>query len=268
MEVSGVPYLGSLHDAGGQSEATKRNVLGKIEHEVCAIASNVFEGTRLFFVRLGQIRADANAFGRVLQLGGYVFSVAEIAIAKPGNYAHISSRLGTTKNVVDTMQALDSIHYFGNKEKKKSVANCLGYASMLVASIGLGVDILDKCKLLSLGKVSQKIGSIPVIGSVAKTGVNLGQVITGFAAFGYSCFGVDAIERIVDAKQGDDKRQAWIDLAWFVSEVAAATFVVFAGGCIGGVIGLGTLAATLGLVSYLHGIGVKEREGETAAKKV
>lgn len=264
MVASGVS-LGQSQGVVVNQEATKRNLWGTIEHEICTIAKNIFDGFRLLFVKFGQIRMDANAFGRVVQLGGYIFSAAEIAISKPGNFSHISSRLGTTKNFVDTMQALDSVHYFGKKETKKSAANCLGYASMLVASVGLGMEVLDKCKLLSLGKIAEKIGSIPVLGSITKIGLNFGQIVTSFAAFGYSCFGVDAIERIIDAKNGDDKRQAWIDLAWFVSEVAAAVFVVFAGAYIGGVIALGALAATLGLASYVHGIAVKERETETAA---
>lgn len=265
MAASVTGAVGQQQLGEAQQETKKPSFFGKIEHEISEIAKNVFEGFRLLFVRFGQIRMDANAFGRALQLGGFAFSVAEIAIAKPGNFAHISARLGTTKNFVDTMQALDCIHYYGNKGTKKSAANCLGYASMLVASVGIGIEVLDKCKLLSLGKIAEKIGSIPVLGSITKIGLNFGQVITSFAAFGYSCFGVDAIERIIDAKNGDDKRQAWIDLAWFVSEVAAAVFVVFASAYIGGVIALGALAATLGLASYMHGIAVKEREAETAS---
>jgi len=247
------------------ASGTKRNTWGKIEHEISSIARTVFEGIRLVFVKFGQVRMDANAFGRIVQLGVHVFSIAEIAIKKPGNFLHISSRLGKTKNVIDTIQTLDSVYYFGNKENKKSAANCLGYSAMFVASAGLGMEILNRCHLLSLGKIAEKIGSVPVFGAVTRIGLSFGQVCSGFAALGYGCFGVDAIERLIDAKNGDDKRQAWIDLAWFVSEVAATLFLAFASTCIAGVIGFGVVAATLGTTSYLHSIGVKEKEAELAA---
>lgn len=244
---------------------TKRNILGKIEHEICSIASNIFEGMRIVFVKFGQMRMDANTWGRIIQLGVHAFSIAEIALSRPGSYAHISARLGKTKNVIDTMQALDGVHYFASKKTDKSAANYAGNSAMIVASAGLGIEILDRCKLLNLGKIAEKIGSVPVLGAVTRIGLSFGQVCAGFAALGYGFFAMDALDRLIDAKNVDEKRQAWIDLAWFVAEVAATIFAAFAGTCIVGVIGFGVTGALLGTASYLHAIAVKERQAEVAA---
>lgn len=245
---------------------TKKNLLETVEHGICSIAKNVFERMRLLLVGSGQIRTDANAFGRVVQLVVHLFSLAEIALMKPGSYAHISSRLGVTKNIIDAVQTLEGIRYFGSKSSEKTAVKSLGNAAMFVASVGLGMEVLDKCKLLNLGRIAEKIGSVPVLGAATRLGVSFGQVCCGFAAFGYIFFAVDAIERLIEAKDGNEKRRAWIDLAWLVAEIAATCFLIFASSCMVGVIGFGITACVLGTVSYLRRMQFEKMQQHCAEK--
>jgi hypothetical protein len=251
------------------TESNQKTCIGNaVVREVSAIALGVLEGLKLVFIKLGQIQMNANAFGRLLELGGYGYTLFEIIIGKPGDFSHMTQRLSTTKGIVDTVQAFDGVHYFGGPSKKKTVTQSLGNGAMLAACVGGGMEILDKCKLISLGRIAERIGSIPVLGQVTQTGLSFGQILNGLVGFGYSCFCFDAIDRLAKAEKPDSRRQACIEISWFVAEVAAKFFVIFAGAKIGGVIALGSLAAALGIVSYLHGISVENGEVSQVSKTV
>ncbi len=227
-------------------------------HEVEKVALNVLQGVKIVFTKLGQIRMNVNAFSRLIELGGYGFTVAQLATGNNTGYSAMTNRIIRTKDVIDGIQGLDGISYFGSKDvRKESVFKTLGNGAMLLASAGSVFGIV--------ARIAEKVGSVPILGKIAETGVSFGQMMSGIAGFGYSCFGAEAIERIKSAKTSDEKRQACIDLAWFVSEIAAKVFIVFASAYLGGVIALGAVAATLGIVSYLHATAVKENAAEKKA---
>lgn len=252
---------GAVRDSGYTGHC---GVLGRIQREVSKAALNVLERLKLFFVRLGQMRMDVSTFGRMLGLCVYGFSAAKLIRGSPVKY-DISPNLNDTKNMIDAGQALDGISYFGSEKSEKTITKSLGNAAMMTACIGVGVEILDSCKLLSLEKIGKSIGSIPFFGAITKAGVAFGQLLSGLVVFGWVCFAVDAVERIVEAENGDDRRQAFLDLVWNIAEIAATVFVMIAGNCTGGVIIFGATAALLGISSYWHSLSVKEHQPKTIA---
>lgn len=249
---STAPYGQLLYKKEGQG----------VLHDVKSIALGVLNGAKSVFVSLGNIRRDANTFGRLIGLGCYGFTAVEIALKKPGNFSHISDRLTVTNSTIDSMQVFDCVHYAIGKGSKKTIQKSMGYGAMFVACLGNMASVLNDCKLISFAGVVQKIRSIPVIGKVTELGVSFGQVMTGIAGFGYGCFGAEAIDRVVNEKTDDKKRQAWIDLAWFVSEVVASMFVIFASACVVGLVVSGVVAVIAGIASHLHEVGIKKKKDE------
>lgn len=250
-------------DSGSVDSVETKNVGKAIIHEVEKVSLNVLQGAKCVFTGLGTIHMKVNPFSQFLELGGFGFAVAQLATGNNTGFSGMIDRIVVTKDVIGGIQGLEGVNYFCSKElKKESIFKTLGNSMMMLASVGGIAEILDRCKLINLSGIADKIGSVPVLGKVVQGGIGYGQMISGFVGFGYGCFGAEAIDRLVNAETSDQKRQASLDIAWFVAEVAAKVFIVFASAYLGGVIALSAVAATLGIVSYLHRVDVEEKAAE------
>lgn len=217
-------------------------------------AKGVFEGARKVVMAFGQVRCNASAFSRALGLSVNAFSAMGMAFGTAGAYAAAAKRFVVTRNIIDTVQVLGPVSYFGQgKYRAESIYNSLSNAAFLFAGTLGVVNLLSEVSLVNLAKVSDAFGKIPVLGQAAGF-VSLGSVITGAVGIGFAFLGADAIKRIVTEEERAEKARGWVDLAWSVSEVALSVFMLSGCTSVPGMLILGSTALTLGISSYLYGV--------------
>lgn len=224
------------------------------------IAQRIFEGFQLMWAGTGKLSDHLSNFGAFLQLAVCVISAVQIAIAPRTPFAALAAQFQTTQNVNGLVDIPEGVRYFASGEvKDDSLYAAVGNGAMLVSAVGSAALLLDECEIINLAAVSDKMGSIPIFGSVAGT-VTLDECVSAITIFGFGCFAADAIRRIVTSEEPIEKDQAWLDLAWSVAAIAAKTFKLIAGYTfIAVTIGLEAVAASLGLTAYFHRLA-KEQE--------
>lgn len=230
-----------------------------ISDGVSDVASGVFSGTKKMVHTLGHLRLDANAFSKMLKLSTYAFTAVEAAMGRPGMFAIASKRILMTDGIMDSFQCLDQIGYFGmGKHKGDSIYNILGNVSFGVVGVGGIALLLEEVTLINLSKIGEAIGSIPVFGMATQLGVGLGTIVSSAVGIAFAFWGANAIRDIVQSDDPQENTKAWLMLTWCVSEVALKVFVVAGGTNPVGLIALGTIAAVLGITTFLYGISIKE----------
>lgn len=246
----------------------------EIRDSIVDIAKGVAAGARKVVRVFGQLRMDATTFGRVVRLGVYSFSVIESTFGRSGMFSKIDKRLKNTDGMIDTFQIFDAMSYFcQGKFKNDSVCSIIANTAFFAAGVGGVVMVLGEASLIAMSKLGTALGSIPVFGIVFKTGVGLGELLNGFVIVGFGALSGCAIQKLCDKKATrDEKHKAILDLVWDVSEIALKVFsitttvVALAGVTLNpigvgvGMLTLGSIAAGLGITSYLYGISLKEKK--------
>lgn len=251
------------------------NVISKTAKD---LALSIEDAIQSIFIALGQIRADACAFGRSLRFCSYTLFGIEKYLGKPGFFGVFTGRYFQMDGFIDTINVFETLHYFVTgkfQDKNENIAGILGNIGYLTAG-GLGILLfLDEMTALSLAGAAASLGNNPVFGLVAQLGISLSDLALGTVIFSYGCFGVSAIIRLVRAHAASDKspaelardkRQAWLDLAWSITEVALKTFIITGGTSLIGLAVLGTIATGFGIASFLHSKQEKAESSQPSKK--
>jgi hypothetical protein len=227
-------------------------IVKAIEAFFCELGKGLVEGARKTAIFAGQLFRDCTSLARVCRLGINAFSVIEKCIGQPGLFTAINNQLGAAEGLIYTVSVGDQIKFFGTgKQKEESILNSLGQGALLAAGIGGVFVLLSQVALLSYTKISEAMGSIPVIGSFMKD-ISLGQIVSGIAAAGFIALACDNASKIANADTKETRVQAIIDLAWNISELALAVFVTVSAVSLVGLLVLGTVAAGLGITSFIY----------------
>lgn len=240
------------------------HVFKKIGQEATKVGNKVVDCIKKVGIAVGEVRMEATPFCYALKLGSYTFIAIKHLRHRIGDLANISTKFTETYAMIDTLQIFDGIGFFLSGQFLKSNAfEILGNFSLITAGTGGIFLLLDELTVISLAGIGASMGSLPVFGAIAASGVTLGVVVTGTVGVAFAFFAGDAIYRAVKEQKKEDKTQAFIDLAWCSSEVALKSFMVISKTVIGstsvpGLIVLGSIASVLGISSYLHGKSLKK----------
>lgn len=243
---------------------------GSFQDGIACVAAVVMVGAKKAFSYLAELQLEPNSFGRILKLGENLLTTIELGMGKENYFSSITASFEKTRGIIDLMQIFDGIGYFiGERVEEDSWFGVVGNGVMFAGTLGSIVSFLDELSVIDLGAIASSLGSIPVLGVIFRIGITFEQVVTSVVTIGFACFSADAIDKLVDKEESPlQKRQAWIDLAWNIAEIAAAIFFICAATQIIGVIVLGTIASSLGLVAFLHRIWVQKQEEKQSKQQM
>lgn len=255
-----------------KTTTTEGNLSGRIATEIkdCFVdfGNGVVEIARKTMVYVGKLFKDSASLARVCRLGINAFSLIEKCLGQPGLFTAINTQLGTTEGLICTIGVGDQIKYFGtNKQAEESLLQNLGQGMLLVAGIGGVCVLLADVFMASFSWVADAVGSLPVFGAVAELGLGFGTVVSGIASLGFLAFACDSASKLANAVKTEEKIQAFIDLAWNISELALSIFVAVCDDWTGLLV-LGTISASLGIASFVYNLYVEDREEEQKKLKL
>lgn len=217
----------------------------------------------------GKLTMDPTSLARLCRLGITAFAVVEKCVGRPGIFTCANSQMAAAESMIYTVSVGDQVKYFATGEQKKeSVLASLGQGALLVAGIGGVFVLLGEVALLNFSKISQAMGSIPLLSEITKIGFNFSHVVAGVAALGFGIFVIDTAIKLSEAKTTQEKVQKTIDLAWMISETALATlcfitaFLPSSPVTIAGFVVLGAIAAGIGIISFVYSMHVDDIKNE------
>jgi hypothetical protein len=235
-----------------------------INNPFVGIGHGIVTGTREFFKGVKQIHSDASALSRTVRLVGYCF-----ALIAPSAFPRLHSVTSIIDPFVDSVQSIGSVHSLVSKPKKEDqpILKKMADVAFLGAGLGSVVQLLDTVGLVSLPTVASSTGSTGILGLVTKS--NLGNAVLGILAAAFTLVGINSglklaqsVKDIKAAKADNNlnaldkavtkRNQSILDIVWAVSEVAFFVLAIVAVLPPVALIAVGMVAATLGIVAFLH----------------
>lgn len=144
-------------------------------------------------------------------------------------------------------------------QKKKTVLEMFSDGFFVASDLAGAANFFSKYTFRHLGKSAVKFLNGP-LGKILKK-IPFPPVLSAFRGLGHLCYGAYSFKRLFDpATSKADKRQACIDIACTIAEVAYS--ILFLAGCSFAplMISLSVIALTLMVVSVAHSIFVSIRK--------
>lgn len=205
------------------------------------------------------VKNDADAFVLVLKVANYFFTGLQAIFKNVKVFAttifHLASSISVLEFFGDTIGTAFYIvsGAFIQDIKDKRFCSFLGSMTLGAAGVAGAIAWLAELGFFSLGVIATGIG-----------GVGLAPIICIAVAVGYGFLAGDAIQTLVSSQKKEERVKAWIDLASRIAN--AALFVFLSTSLIVAavatpiapvvsvpiIVGLGLIAAGLGLTSFLY----------------
>lgn len=256
--------------------------------ETTATVIGVVQG---FFHLTGSLFNEASVTAdMVRRVDRQILPAIEDIRKTPGAFDKMRANLGPMIGAIDAIQWANDLDYIANgRYHKDSNLRFTGRLAIMFAnsagtilwlremgfnifsnfSAALGevrlfsfvpkvVDKIPKFRdIAAVQRVSQVIGDFRVFSILAK--IPLVTLVTKAVTFGYACFAVNSFVKMINAKTTCAMTQAFLDMAYFISEVALDVLITI--GALNSLVGLGIVGCsclTFGLLSFIHKVNHKK----------
>lgn len=240
------PVVSRRFDEGSPSVVKK--TLTPVVHAVSNVASGA-----------NAVKNDADALVLALKVANYFFTGLQAIFKNVKVFAttifHLAGSISVLEFFGDTIGTAFYIvsGAFIKDIKDKRFCSFLGSMTLGAAGVAGAIAWLSELGFFSLGAIATGIG-----------GVGLAPIVCIAVAVGYGFLAGDAIQTLASSQKKEEKVKAWIDLASRIAN--AALFVFLATSLIMAavatpiapvisipvIVGLGLVAAGLGLTSFLY----------------
>jgi hypothetical protein len=147
--------------------------------------------------------------------------------------------------------ATDAIWLAKAKPLYENPFGLVGNLLLCLSDFGSLLPFLHYCRAIDLTKIAGVFGQVRFLAPFME--LSIGSVLSVIACVGHFYVGIDAIERLRNPDvQGPFRRQAWIELANGVMQIALSVLILTGTVNNNVLVPLGAVCLVMGSISFLH----------------